>query len=127
MKCPNCEAEIVAIARNALAGGSERESRDPLTEEYRDMLRKLIDAYNDIPCACQKHYTERELIDPNCPRCHFVEEPLISEAEDLLLGQDLPERERDQEARCDCYPSPESWMVCRYCGKDILDSGTESR
>ena len=28
--------------------------------------------------------------------------------------------------RCDCYPSPENWGVCRDCGKDILDSGTES-
>ena len=117
---------IENAARDALAGGSERETRDPLTEEYRDMLRKLIDAYNDIPCACQKHYTERELIDPNCPRCHFVEEPLISEAEDLLLGQDLPERERDQEPRCDCYPSKENWMVCRYCGKDLGDGDTEA-
>ena len=27
----------------------------------------------------------------------------------------------DQELRCDCYPSKENWMVCRYCGKDLGD------
>jgi len=32
----------------------------------------------------------------------------------------------DQEPRCDCYPSPENWGVCRDCGKDLGDSGAVS-
>ena len=33
----------------------------------------------------------------------------------------------DQEPRCDCYPSPENWGVCRDCGKDLGDSDSQTR
>ena len=43
-----------------------------------------------------------------------AKELVIARARDVLAGT-----QPDQEARCDCYPSKENWMVCRYCGKDL--------
>jgi len=55
----------------------------------KDILEKLISMLDDIPCTCDNAYKERELTDPNCPRCEWVDEQIIKEAKKQVLN--LPE------------------------------------
>ena len=109
--------EVDAIARNALAGGSEMETRcSP------DRLRRMVDQFWDL-INNSKGVDGLHL---NGDLACWEDLLPGGQLEEWLSEMETEEEQRVQEARCDCYPSPESWMVCRYCGKDILDSGTET-
>ena len=81
----------------------------------RDELREALEWYaaKAILCATKDALTVKGVLDD-------LRDDAGYRARDALAGGS------DQEARCDCYPSPENWGVCRDCGKDILDSGTET-
>ena len=46
-----------------------------LLDDVRSLLR-VIDA---IPCTCDDAYECRDLTDPGCPRCNFVDEDTVEE------------------------------------------------
>jgi len=105
-------AKEVAIkrARDALAGGSDQESCRTLSDELRNKIEKTMTDHWDMK-ACE---------------CLVCEAGRVLGCGPREWHQPHKQKHYVTKNPCDCYPSPENWGVCRDCGKDILDSGTET-
>jgi hypothetical protein len=48
------------------------------TKTLKDKNKQLLEMINAIPCTCDEAYKSRHLIAPDCPRCNYVDEDLIT-------------------------------------------------
>ena len=103
-------SEIDAIARDVLAGGHVQESCRTLSDELRNKIEKTMTDHWDMK-ACE---------------CLVCEAGRVLGCGPREWHQPHKQKHYVTKNPCDCYPSPENWGVCRDCGKDILDSGTET-
>jgi len=49
----------------------------PLLGEVRADVQELLQMIAEIPCTCDKIYTDRKLRAPDCPRCNWVEDDIV--------------------------------------------------
>ena len=49
----------------------------PLLGEVRADIQELLQMIAEIPCTCDKIYTDRKLRAPDCPRCNWVEDDIV--------------------------------------------------
>jgi len=67
--------------RNTLKWVLEKEkpinSGYPLLGEVRADVQELLQMIAEIPCTCDKIYTDRKLRAPDCPRCNWVEDDIV--------------------------------------------------
>lgn len=47
-------------------------------DRYKGERDALMEMIRIIPCTCHAGYKDRNLIDPDCPRCNHVDEDLIN-------------------------------------------------
>ena len=52
----------------------------PLLGEVRADVQELLQMIAEIPCTCDKIYTDRKLRAPDCPRCNWVEDDIVKKA-----------------------------------------------
>jgi len=48
--------------------------------EVRADVKELLQMIAEIPCTCDKIYTDRKLRAPDCPRCNWVEDDIVKKA-----------------------------------------------
>ena len=80
----------------------------------RDRLREIVQKISEQRVPKPDYWS-------SCGQCdHNIEDAIdlleANERRDALAGGS------ERGTRCDCYPSKENWMVCRYCGKDLGDT-----
>jgi hypothetical protein len=49
--------------------------------KLQELNNELLQALKNIPCNCNDGYRIRNMIDPFCPKCNYVDNELISKAE----------------------------------------------
>ncbi len=45
--------------------------------QERQAKKELVEALEEIPCLCHEVYKARNLRDPECPKCNWIDEKLI--------------------------------------------------
>lgn len=41
-------------------------------------IKELLQMISEIPCTCDKMYTDRGLCAPDCPRCNWIEDNIVN-------------------------------------------------
>ena len=57
--------------------GNLGETRNAALGEVRVDVKELLQMIAEIPCTCDKIYTDRKLRAPDCPRCNWVEDDIV--------------------------------------------------
>ena len=60
--------------------GNLGETRNAALGEVRVDVKELLQMIAEIPCTCDKIYTDRKLRAPDCPRCNWVEDDIVKKA-----------------------------------------------
>jgi len=60
--------------------GNLGETRNAVLGEVRADVKELLQMIAEIPCTCDKIYTDRKLRAPDCPRCNWVEDDIVKKA-----------------------------------------------
>jgi hypothetical protein len=50
--------------------------------DWAEERKELIEALNSIPCLCNEGYETRNMIDPYCPRCNWVDTEFLNKLEE---------------------------------------------
>jgi hypothetical protein len=58
--------------------GDEKYCLSEDVEKLEEQNKQLLDMINVIPCTCDDAYKDRGLIAPDCPRCNYIDEDLIT-------------------------------------------------
>ena len=48
-------------------------------KELEQQNKQLLEMINDIPCSCSEMFKKRNLADPDCPRCNWIDEEGLSD------------------------------------------------
>ena len=41
-------------------------------------VRELVEMVEAIPCICEECYTSRKLIQPDCPKCNYIDMDVVN-------------------------------------------------
>jgi len=81
MKCPYCGVNELGTGDiNGKCCACENKFNNsgyPLLDEVRTDIKELLQMIAEIPCTCDKIYTDRKLRAPDCPRCNWVEDDIV--------------------------------------------------
>ena len=67
----------IDIVRKKLLNVPEGQSLNAVLGEVRADVQELLQMIAEIPCTCDKIYTDRKLRAPDCPRCNWVEDDIV--------------------------------------------------
>ena len=69
--CPECKK------KNDVKGQCSDSDLNAVLGEVQADVKELLQMIAEIPCTCDKIYTDRKLRAPDCPRCNWVEDDIV--------------------------------------------------
>ena len=66
------------ISQNKIDKIQNVEKGKAVLAEVRADVKELLEMITDIPCTCDKMFTDRGLCAPDCPRCNWIEDDIVN-------------------------------------------------